>query len=98
MPAYVISHQRVPDPDADELARYREASGPIVTRYGGRFIARGGPIDVLEGDANADRIAVIEFPDLAAARAWFDSPEYQEIAALRRSAADADFLLVDGVD
>ena len=49
MPAYVISHQRVPDPDADELARYREASGPIVTRYGGRFIARGGPIDVLTG-------------------------------------------------
>jgi uncharacterized protein (DUF1330 family) len=98
MPAYVIARQRMPDPDVDELRRYREGSGPLVTRFGGRFIVRGGPIDVLEGEAGADRIAVIEFPDLAAARAWFDSPEYQAVAALRRGPAEADFVLVDGVE
>ena len=97
MPAYVLARQRIPDPDADALRRYREASGPLVERFGGRFIVRGGPIDTLEGEAGANRISVIEFPDDASARAWYDSPEYQEIAALRRSAAEADFVLVDGV-
>jgi uncharacterized protein (DUF1330 family) len=97
MPAYVIVQQRIPDPDADELRRYREGSGPLVDRFGGRFIVRGGPIDVLEGEAAADRIVVIEFPDVATARAWFDSPEYQELSGLRRSAADSDLLLVEGV-
>src|SRR5215218_422299 len=58
MPAYVLARQRVPDPDADALRRYREASGALVERFGGRFLVRGGPIDTLEGDAGADRIVV----------------------------------------
>jgi uncharacterized protein (DUF1330 family) len=97
MPAYVLALQRVPDPDADALRRYREGSGALLQRFGGRFLVRGGPIDTLEGDAGADRIAVMEFPDAASARAWYDSPEYQELAALRQSACDADFVLVEGV-
>jgi uncharacterized protein (DUF1330 family) len=97
MPAYVISRQRIPDPGAEAIRRYREASGPLLERYGGRFIVRGGPIDALEGDAGADRVAVLEFPDAESARSWFHSPEYQEAAALRRSASDADFILVEGV-
>ena len=97
MPAYVLARQRIPDPDADALRRYREASPALVERFGGRFLVRGGSIDTLEGDAGADRIVVIEFPDAASARAWYDSPEYQEIAAWRHSASDGDFILVEGV-
>ena len=97
MPAYVLARQRVPDPDADALRQYREASGPLLERFGGRFLVRGGPIDTLEGDAGADRIVVIEFPDAAAARAWYESPEYQAIVGLRQSAADSDFVVVQGI-
>jgi uncharacterized protein (DUF1330 family) len=95
MSAYVIAYQRAPDLDAQALQDYRAANTPLVERHGGRFVVRGGRIDALEGPA-PDRVIVMEFPDAAAARAWYDDPEYQAIIALRRSAAETDILLVEG--
>jgi uncharacterized protein (DUF1330 family) len=95
MPAYVIAYLRAPDLDAQALQDYRAANTPLVERHGGRFVVRGGRIDPLEGPA-PDRVVVMEFPDAAAARAWYDDPEYQAIIALRQSAAETDILLVEG--
>jgi uncharacterized protein (DUF1330 family) len=95
MPAYVIAFQRAPDVNAQQLQEYRAANGPLVERHGGRFAVRGGAIDALEG-APPDRVVVIEFPDAAAARAWYDDPEYVEIRALRQAAADTDLVIVEG--
>ena len=47
-----------------------------VARHGGRFIVRGGEMEVLEGDWDTRRIVVIEFPDMAAARGWYESEDY----------------------
>ncbi len=94
MAAYWIAHVTVTDPE-----RYREyqALGPVAfARFGGRFLARGGEADVMEGPHQA-RHVVIEFPDLAAARACYASAEYAAARAARAGAAEVALVIVDGV-
>jgi uncharacterized protein (DUF1330 family) len=95
MPAYVIAFLRAPDLDAPALREYRAANTPLVERHGGRFLVRGGRIEPLEGAAPG-RVVVMEFPDAAAARAWYDDPGYEAIRPLRQSASDIDLLIVEG--
>jgi uncharacterized protein (DUF1330 family) len=96
MPAYVIA--TVKDAwDQDKLAEYRERNTDAVANHGGRFIARGGLHEVLEGESAALRIVVIEFPDMDAARAWYESDEYAPLIELRQSASKTDIVLVEGV-
>jgi uncharacterized protein (DUF1330 family) len=83
--------------DADKAARYRELSGPSVERHGGRFLARGGAVHVLEGDWDPERIVVIEFPSTQAAIAWYDSDDYREARAVREGAGTWRMVIVEGV-
>jgi uncharacterized protein (DUF1330 family) len=92
--AYVIVRASVTDPEAYE--EYKQHSGPAVVRYGGHFLARGGLLETLEGQAETGRVVLLEFPDLEAARRWYNSPEYQHAISLRRDAADAQFILLEG--
>ena len=62
MPAYVINDMVVTDPELFE--RYKQLSPPTVAQYGGRFLARGGQIENLEGDWSPQRVVIIEFPSL----------------------------------
>jgi uncharacterized protein (DUF1330 family) len=94
--AYVLVDIEVTDPAQYE--NYRKLSGPAAAAYGGRFIVRGGPTEVLEGDRVPNRVVVLEFPDVAAARAWYDSPEYREARAARANAARGSFVLVEGAE
>jgi uncharacterized protein (DUF1330 family) len=95
MPAYVIAG--VSDAwDQAKLTEYRERNTEVVAAHGGRFIARGGPHDVLEGDWNPKRLVIIEFPDMAAAHAWHESEAYAPLIALRQSASSTDMLVVEG--
>ena len=66
-------------------------------RQGGRFVVRGGEQELLEGDWPSQRLVVIEFPDMAAARAWWSSDEYEAIKPIRRGGSTTNILLVDGV-
>ena len=75
MAAYVVVD--VDRTDLERAARYSELSGPSVERHGGRFLARGGPIDVLEDDWHPQRLVVIEFESVEAAHAWYDSEDYR---------------------
>jgi len=95
MPAYVIADVREAR-DADALAEYRRGNTEAVARHGGRFIARGGEIELLEGEWDTRRIVVIEFPDMDAARAWYESGHYAPLKALRQSASDTNIILVEG--
>ena len=74
MAAYVIVETDVTDPEAYE--RYKAASPGAVAAGGGRFLVRGGAMDVLEGDWRPPRLVILEFEDLAAARRWYDSEIY----------------------
>jgi uncharacterized protein (DUF1330 family) len=95
MPAYVIFDIHVDDPDA--YAPYREPAGASVEQYGGRYIARGGAAEVLEGDWDIDRLVILEFPSMDEARAWYRSPEYQKVLPIRHGASHGRGVLLEGL-
>ncbi len=95
MSAYVIVETDVHDPEQYE--RYKAAAPASVAAGGGRFVARGGELAVLEGDWRPPRLVVLEFPDLDAARRWYDSTEYGEARRLREGAATLRMVAVQGL-
>ena len=86
MSAYVIGEIEVTDPAAYE--EYRKQVLAVVTKYGGKFIVRGGKVDAKEGGWTPKRIVVLEFPSLAQAQKWYDSPEYAPLIKLRQKAVE----------
>jgi uncharacterized protein (DUF1330 family) len=94
--AYVIVETDITD--AAQYEQYKAASPGAVQAGGGRFVARGGELAVLEGDWHPSRLVILEFEDLAAARAWYESEVYQEAKKLRDGAARLRMVAVQGVD
>lgn len=94
MPAYLIADVNVEN--ADIYAEYRRQVLPLIERYGGRFIVRGGPHETLEGDWRPARLVVIEFPSMAVLKEWYRSPEYTKLVALRQGASRGSLLAVEG--
>jgi len=95
MAAYVISDVTFRDPAAVETYRTRAAAS--IAQYGGRYLARGGAIEVAEGSWKPERIMLVEFPDMARARAWYRSPEYAAALAVRDQALSRNLIFVEGV-
>lgn len=95
MPAYLISQIEVHDPVGYE--EYRRLVGASLEKYGGKFIARGGRIDVLEGDWEPKRVVICEFESLERAREWYESPEYLPAMKVRLRTSDARIIVVDGL-
>lgn len=96
MSAYVIGDIEVTDPAGYE--EYRKQVLAVVTKYGGKFLVRGGKFTALEGDMPFERIAMLEFPSRKAAEDWYNSPAYQKILPLRLDATECQFIVADGVD
>ena len=96
MTAYVVAEVEVTDPAG--YKPYTELVPATIELYGGRFLARGGAAEVLEGDWPQRRRVIIEFPSMEAARAWWDSPEYAKPKAMRRAASNGRLILLEGFD
>jgi uncharacterized protein (DUF1330 family) len=96
MPAYVIVETDIVD--AAQYERYKAASPAAIAAGGGRFLVRGGELAVLEGDWEPSRLVVLEFPDLPAARRWYESEVYDEAKKLRAGAARLRMVAVQGVE
>jgi uncharacterized protein (DUF1330 family) len=94
MPAYVIADTDIKDHKTYD--EYKRQVLPIIAKFGGRFIVRGGPHEVLEGQWRPHRIVVIEFPDMTAIKAWYNSPEYAPLLAMRQPAATDHLVAVEG--
>jgi uncharacterized protein (DUF1330 family) len=94
MAAYIIAEIEITD--ADIYDRYREQTPGVIARHGGRFIVRGGRTETLEGGGEPGRLVVIEFSDIAAAKRFYGSPEYQAIIGLRQQASRGRLILVEG--
>jgi uncharacterized protein (DUF1330 family) len=95
MPAYVVVNISVHEPEP--YAQYRAMAPPTIAVYGGRYIARGGATEVKEGDWRPERLVILEFPDVASAEAWWNSPEYAPAKALRQACADAQLVITAGI-
>ena len=94
MPAYIIAQINVTDPT--KYQEYVKLAGPAGAKYGGRFLVRGGAKTVLEGDIPFSRIVVQEFADVAAAKRFYNSPEYQAARKHRLGAADFHMVILEG--
>jgi uncharacterized protein (DUF1330 family) len=95
VPAFVVVETDIQDPEQYEL--YKKASPAAVEAGGGRFIARGGELAILEGDWRPKRLVLLEFPDLEAAKRFYESPAYQEAKRLREGAAGFNMVAVEGL-
>ena len=96
MAASVVGETDITDPEAYD--RYKAASPGAVAAGGGRFLVRGGAMDILEGDWTPPRLVILEFEDLDAARRWYDSEIYRQARALREGAANLRMVAVQGVE
>lgn len=94
MAAYVIFDIHVTDPAGYE--GYKPLESAAVERYGGRYLVCGGRSQVLEGEWPVDRLVVLEFDSVEAARRFYDSPEYRAARSHRQAAADGRVVLVEG--
>ena len=94
MAGYVIAQIKVNDPEP--YKEYVRQNSEIVGKFGGKFLVRGGEMEVLEGECPYPRAIVLEFPSVEAAREWYGSPEYEGAKAIRMATADTTLMIVEG--
>jgi uncharacterized protein (DUF1330 family) len=95
MAAYVIANVSITDESG--YAVYREMVAPTIEAYGGRYLARGGRAEMLEGSGFVGRVIVVEFPDYERALSWYGSAEYSQAKLQRQGSSDGELILVEGV-
>jgi uncharacterized protein (DUF1330 family) len=95
MPAYWIARSRITDPAT--YKKYTDRVPDIISRYGGKVLARGGHYQIMVGPAHFTRYVLIEFPTVERAVACFESPEYQEASVFRNAGGEVETVVVEGV-
>ena len=95
MAAYFIVDVNVHDPAG--MREYLERVPATLTKYGGRYIVRGGKFEIVEGNWQPSRVVMLEFPNMEQAKRWYDCEEYADMKAARSKAATTDMVLVEGV-
>ncbi len=96
MPAYVFVSIEITDPQ--RYPDYIRVAPESIRRYGGRYLARGGRAEALEGDWAPHRVVVLEFESLQRAKQWWASEEYRAPKALRQACARTRMIAVEGLD
>lgn len=94
MAAYLYGNISIHDMALYE--QYRAQVPAIIAKHGGRYLVRGGTVEVVEGDVNAQRQVILEFPDMAALKAFYTSTEYAPLIAIRQKAASGSIVLIEG--
>ena len=86
--------------DVTDVEGYKEYSRQVpatIAKYDGRYLMRGGAMELKEGTWSGPRTVIVEFPSLARAREWYESPEYQPVRAIRQRCSRAQVALFEGV-
>jgi uncharacterized protein (DUF1330 family) len=94
MPAFFVAE--IETTDAAAMEPYRAAVPATIAQYGGRYLARGGATELVEGGPAPKRIVILEFADAAAAKRWYNSPEYQKILPIRLASSTGRAFIVEG--
>ena len=95
MPAYMIVQIKITREDG--WPEYRKQVSELFSKHGGRYLVRGGDVEVLEGSYDGRRIVVFEFPSMDVIRSVWHSPEYAKVKALREGSGELDVWAVPGV-
>jgi len=91
--AYMVVDARSSDPE--RMVEYRSLAQVAVAAYGGRYLVRGAPYETLEGTWQPQRLVVLEFPSMDAARGFYNSPEYLAAREVRAGVSEFDMLLAE---
>ena len=94
MSAYVIAMVNVTD--NDKYKNYMVKASEACTKYGGKYLVRGGETEIMEGGFPWSRVVVLEFESRDKAREFYNSVEYQAGKKERAGAADFNMMIVDG--
>jgi len=94
MAAYLIADIEVTD--AEGYDAYRRQVPATVAKYGGRFAARGGAVEALEGGWTPKRVVVLEFPTMDALKRWYHSEDYKPLIELRQKASRGSLIAIEG--
>ena len=95
MTAYVIVDIDVHDPAGYD--EYKKLASAAVELYGGKYIARGGKTETLEGDWTPTRLVILQFEDSEQAKKWLNSPEYSEAKKMRHQTANSKMVVIEGL-
>jgi uncharacterized protein (DUF1330 family) len=95
MKGYLVGNVTVTN--GEGYTPYREAVPAIIKKFGGRYLARGG-FEQVEGSPHCDRLVIIEFPGLEAARAFYNSQDYRAIINGRTDNARSSIMLAEGYE
>lgn len=94
MAAYILVDVSIHNPEDYEA--YKKLTPPTLEKYGGKFLVRGGPTEILEGNWKPGRMVVLEFPTTELAKKWWASPEYTPAKEIRQRAATTNMILIEG--
>ena len=95
MSAYVIGDITVNDQERYE--DYKKLAPLAIAAFGGKYLARGGKSEKLEGNWEPDRVVILEFESIEKAKEWIDSKEYREARALRHKTASSNMIVVEAL-
>lgn len=94
MAAYLVANIQVTDPA--RFNEYREAVAPLIARFGGHYLVRGGAVHAVEGNPGLDRLVILEFPSMERLREFYGSREYAPLLAMRAACTVSNVALVEG--
>ncbi len=94
MSAYIYGNIEIHDPALYE--DYRAVVPALIAAHGGRYLVRGGAVEVLEGEGKALRQVILEFPDMASLKRFYDSPGYTAARAIRQKASTGTLVAIEG--
>ena len=95
MSAYVIGDITVNDQERYE--DYKKLAPLAIAAFGGKYLARGGKAEKLEGNWEPDRIVILEFESIEKAKEWLDSHEYRKARLLRHKTASSNMIVVEAL-
>ena len=95
MAGYVITDVEITDPAL--YGEFMEEVTASVEGHGGKFVARGGALDTIEGDWKPQRIAILKFDSVERIREWLSSPEYVALKDIRTRSSNISMVVVEGV-
>jgi uncharacterized protein (DUF1330 family) len=95
MTAYVVINNDIHDPI--EYEKYIKLAPATVELYGGKYLARGGKVEILEGDWSPNRLVILQFESVEQAKKWLNSEEYSQARKLRQQSAHSRMVVIEGV-
>lgn len=95
MPAYVVVDIDIQDQSLYE--QYKKMAPSSIAAYGGKYLARGGTCEILEGNWLPKRLVILEFESLGRAKQWWESQEYSDAKGLRHKCASTKMVVIEGL-